>query len=254
VYATLDGHYNDDYRPYVFVSDDYGQTWTSLAESLEETSINRIREHPTDARLLFLAHERGIHFSIDEGRRWMPLSGVAGLPNTPIDDIAIHPRDNALVVGTHGRGIWLLDDAGPLELAAEWSVKKEPLLAPIAPAVALVTHLPQAWFGQGTFFAPNPRYGAAINYVLAAATSTVQVEIRSESGKLVRSLSGTGAPGLNSVRWDLRVVAPDDRRANLNNAPLAPAGKYEVVVRIAGVPHELHGVLTVSADPLATRH
>jgi len=254
VYATLDGHYNDDYRPYVFVSDDYGQTWTSLAESLEETSINRIREHPTDARLLFLAHERGIHFSIDEGRRWMPLSGVAGLPNTPIDDIAIHPRDNALVLGTHGRGIWVLDDAGPLELAAEWSVKKEPLLAPIAPAVALVTHLPQAWFGQGTFFAPNPRYGAAISYVLAAATSTVQVEIRSESGKLVRSLSGTGAPGLNSVRWDLRVVAPDDRRANLNNAPLAPAGKYEVVVRIAGVPHELHGVLTVSADPLATRH
>src|SRR5262249_44009243 len=30
VYATFDGHYDDDYRPYVLVSDDYGQTWRSI--------------------------------------------------------------------------------------------------------------------------------------------------------------------------------------------------------------------------------
>src|SRR4029079_16210009 len=27
VYATFDGHYNDDYRAYAYVSDDYGRTW-----------------------------------------------------------------------------------------------------------------------------------------------------------------------------------------------------------------------------------
>ena len=38
VYATFDGHYNDDYKPYVYVSDDYGQTWRSIAAGLPETS------------------------------------------------------------------------------------------------------------------------------------------------------------------------------------------------------------------------
>jgi photosystem II stability/assembly factor-like uncharacterized protein len=30
VYATFDGHFGDDYRPYVYVSADYGQTWRPL--------------------------------------------------------------------------------------------------------------------------------------------------------------------------------------------------------------------------------
>ena len=29
VYATFDGHFNDDEHTYVFVSDDYGQRWRS---------------------------------------------------------------------------------------------------------------------------------------------------------------------------------------------------------------------------------
>ena len=53
VYATFDGHYNDDYRAYVYVSDDYGQTWRSIASGVPATSVHRIREHPRNARLLF---------------------------------------------------------------------------------------------------------------------------------------------------------------------------------------------------------
>ncbi len=33
-YATFDGHYNDDYKPYVFVSEDFGGSWRSLAAGL----------------------------------------------------------------------------------------------------------------------------------------------------------------------------------------------------------------------------
>ena len=44
--CDLDGHYTDDYKPYVFVSEDSGATWRSLSNGLPETSINRIREHP----------------------------------------------------------------------------------------------------------------------------------------------------------------------------------------------------------------
>src|SRR5207249_619388 len=95
VFATFDGHYGDDYKPYVYVSDDFGESWRSLAAGLPETSINRLREHPRNPHVLVLAHERGVHFSTDDGRTWMPLSLVTNLPTVPTDDLFIHPRDNA---------------------------------------------------------------------------------------------------------------------------------------------------------------
>jgi photosystem II stability/assembly factor-like uncharacterized protein len=110
VYATFDGHYNDDYKPYVYVSNDFGQSWRSLAAGLPETSLNRIREHPHDAHVLILAHSRGVDFSNDDGATWNSLS--TNMPPVPTDDAIIHPRDNALIVGTHGRSIWILDDVG----------------------------------------------------------------------------------------------------------------------------------------------
>src|SRR3954468_13152893 len=64
VYATFDGHYDDDYRAYAYVSDDYGQTWRSITGGLPDASVHKLREHPRAARLLFAAHERGIHVSI----------------------------------------------------------------------------------------------------------------------------------------------------------------------------------------------
>src|SRR6266545_2570524 len=79
VYATFDGHYHDDYRPFAYVSDDFGQTWRAIVSGLPQTSIHRLREHPRTARLLFAGHERGIHFSVDGGLHWSSLN--LNMPN-----------------------------------------------------------------------------------------------------------------------------------------------------------------------------
>ena len=86
----------------------------ALASGLPETSVNRLREHPKNAKVLALAHERGIHASNDGGATWYSLSGT-NMPTVSVDDAVFQERDNALVVGTHGRGIWVLDDVGPVE-------------------------------------------------------------------------------------------------------------------------------------------
>ncbi len=134
VYVTFDGHYNDDYKPYVFVSEDFGATWRSLSAGLPETSVNRIREHPTNPRVLVLAHERGVHVSNDGGATWNSLA--TNMPTVPSDDAIFQERDNALVIGTHGRGIWILDDAGPLEALTADAMKADATLAPDAPRAA----------------------------------------------------------------------------------------------------------------------
>ncbi len=216
VYATFDGHFNDDYKPYVYVSDDYGATWRSLAAGLPETSVNRIREHPSDPRLLVLAHARGLDFSNDGGANWHPLT--TNMPTVPVNDIVFQARDNSLVAATHGRGLWVLDDVGPLETLTATAIAAPATLVPTHAARLMSTHAPQAWYGAGEFFAPNPDWDAAIEYSLRdAAAGQTTITVTDAAGHVIRTLHGPAAAGLDRVDWDLRYEPPVD------SADLQPA-------------------------------
>ncbi|HEY4305062.1 MAG TPA: hypothetical protein VGM82_11375 [Gemmatimonadaceae bacterium] len=220
VYATFDGHYSDDYKPYVFVSDDFGATWKSIANGLPETSVMRIREHPTDSRLLVIGHARGAHFSNDAGATWKSLT--TNLPTVPVNDVQFQERDNALVLATHGRGIWVLDDVGPLESLTAEAMNANATLLPIPRARLMSTHAPQAWYGAGEFFAPNPQWNPTIAYNLRdAANGPATITITDGTGAVIRTLKGPSAKGVNRVVWDLRLQAPTDSAGNL---PAAVAG------------------------------
>ncbi|HEY6213607.1 MAG TPA: hypothetical protein VIW45_15045 [Vicinamibacterales bacterium] len=243
VYATFDGHYTDDDRSYVFVSDDYGQTWRSIASDLPQTSVHKLREHPRNARLLFVGHERGIHFSIDGGGHWSSLA--LNMPRVPVDDLLVHPRENDLVVGTHGRGIWILDNIGAIEALTPESIATDGFLVPPAPARLLTMYNPQAWYGAGQFFAPNPDAGAAIDYYLrdaGAGRAATTIVIRDAAGTPVRTLSGPALRGINRIRWDLRFdppLSPSEGAAATGGGaePLGPtvlAGRYSATVQLPG--------------------
>jgi photosystem II stability/assembly factor-like uncharacterized protein len=285
VYATFDGHFTDEYNPYVFVSDDYGATWRSLAAGLPETSVNRIREHPTDQNVLVIGHSRGVHFSNDGGATWIPLT--TNLPTVPVNDLVFQPRDNALVLGTHGRGLWVLDDVAPLQAFTPAALSAAATLVPIQAARLMSTHSPQAWYGAGEFFAPNPDWNGVIEYHLRdAATAPATITVRDAAGKLVRTLSGAAARGVNRVVWDLRYDPPLDSanqaaaagagrggrggggrggppaavpvgfpaggggRGGAALGPLVMPGRYSVRVAIPGVAAPLTGSIVVAADPL----
>src|SRR5262249_9631882 len=284
VYATFDGHYNDDYKPYVFVSEDFGQTWNSLSTGLPETSINRIREHPKSPRVLVLAHERGVHVSNDGGATWSSLA--TNMPTVPSDDAIFQERDNALVIGTHGRGIWVLDDVGPLETLTADATKADGMLLSVSHARLMSTFTPQAWYGEGEHFSPNPDWAAAITYYLRdAASGQTEVSIVDATGKAVRTLKGPAASGVNRIVWDLRYAPPVDSanapagggrgggggggrggppaavpvgfsaggeggggRGGAPVGPLVLPGTYAVRVAIPGVTKPLAGSVVVEAD------
>jgi hypothetical protein len=269
VYATFDGHYSDDYKPYVFVSDDYGKTWHAIVSGLPSTGVNRIREHPSDSHFLVLAHEKGVHFSTDEGRTWTSLSLVTNFPTAPADDLVIHPRDNALVIGTHGRGIWILDDVGVLQVLTSQNLASEAALAPMGTAHQMITHGVQAWYGAREFFAPNPSFDAGINYYLrSAASGDVTIDISDQYGNKVRTMTGPAAKGMNHAGWNLRADAPGNasaagaagaaggrgagggRGGGGQGGPLVTPGRYVIVIRIPGLSHELRGEVNVEGDPI----
>ena len=164
VYATFDGHERDDYRPYVYRSDDYGNTWEPIVNGLPDGwTVNVLTEHPRNENLLFVGNEVGVFVSLDRGATWAQLKN--NLPTVPVDDIVIHPRDNDLVLGTHGRGIWIMHDITPLEEMSDDVLNADAHLfsAPRATQWRIANW--QEW-NPGIWRVPNPPAGAMIRYYL----------------------------------------------------------------------------------------
>jgi photosystem II stability/assembly factor-like uncharacterized protein len=104
VYATLNAYRNDNFTPYLFVSENYGNTWTSLGSDLPAEPLNVVREDPKNQDILYVGSDNGLYASFNRGKSFMTLGN---LPRVPVHDIAIQKTANEIVIGTHGRGIYI---------------------------------------------------------------------------------------------------------------------------------------------------
>jgi photosystem II stability/assembly factor-like uncharacterized protein len=104
----------DDFKPYVFRTDDYGKTWHLLTDGANGIPPNHFvrvaREDPDRKGLLFAGTEFGMYVSFDDGKHWQSLQ--LNFPVTPVTDLKVHQKD--LVLSTQGRSFWILDDLTPL--------------------------------------------------------------------------------------------------------------------------------------------
>jgi len=203
-YVSFDGHRTDDHKPYIFVTKDLGETWTSVSGNLPEGNVNVIREDPKNRNLLYAGTEYAFFISLNGGREWKPF--MTGLPYVRIDDVMVHPRDNDLILGTHGRSIWVMDDISALQQLSDDSMKTDEQVLDIRPAIAWTNDIQRAILAEGAkhFRGQNPPRGAAISYWFKSAPSAdVRITITDITGREIRSLEGTKEAGLNRVPWDL---------------------------------------------------
>lgn len=125
MYATLSGYRNDDFNAYLYVSENYGTTWTQLGKDLPAEPLNVIKEDPKNENILYVGSDGGLYVSFDRGQSFMMWN--AGLPKSiPVHDIAIQERENEIVLGTHGRSIYIakLEDVQGLQKDKDWLKKK----------------------------------------------------------------------------------------------------------------------------------
>ena len=110
------GYKLNDFTPYVFRTNDYGETWTSIIDGVPGNTFARsIREDPDREGLLYLGTENGMFISFNDGVSWQPFQ--LNLPQVPITDLRIRQQD--LVVATQGRSLWILDDLTPLHQVSQ---------------------------------------------------------------------------------------------------------------------------------------
>jgi photosystem II stability/assembly factor-like uncharacterized protein len=104
VYVTLNGYRFDDFTSYVYMSDDFGQTWKNIGKSIPTAAVNVIKEDTANENLLYLGTDNGLYVSFNNGNSWQTFS--KNLPNVAVHDLVIQPTAKHLIVATHGRSLY----------------------------------------------------------------------------------------------------------------------------------------------------
>ncbi len=100
-----------DFRPYLYKTKDYGQTWEKITDGIAEEHFTRVvRADPKREGLLYCGTESGMYISFDDGASWQPFQ--LNLPIVPITDLAV--KNDNLIAATQGRSLWIIDDLTPL--------------------------------------------------------------------------------------------------------------------------------------------
>ena len=200
-YLAVDNHENDDHKPYIYITRDFGKTWRNAVDGLPDNAFVRVvREDPAREGLLYAGTEIGLFISFDGGAHWQNFN--LNLPLTPIHDLAL--KENDLIAATHGRGFWVLDDLTPIHQM--WSAD---------PAKARLFEPRDAyrvnWGGGGgggrrrgtgggpTAMGQNAPSGILANYFVPAKTEGVKFELVDADGTVAARAEVTGEPGMNRV-------------------------------------------------------
>jgi photosystem II stability/assembly factor-like uncharacterized protein len=227
VYVSLTGYREDDFATYLYGSQDYGQTWTSLSAGLPAEQFNVIREDPTNPDILYAGSDQGgVYVSPDKGSRWMSL--CADLPTVAVHDIAVHPRDRELVIATHGRSFFKLDLIPVQEFSTEVELKS-PHLFPIRPA-----RLPRSRDYGGDWAFETGR--TPVMYYYLTGDQTVNFRIFDKNDTEVKSWSEDGKKGINTTTWDLTPQEQRNRKGVYEPAlRLVRPGLYRIEIQVGEV-------------------
>ncbi len=276
-FVVFDDHKRSNTETYVYRTDDFGQSWTSLVDADDPVRgyAHCIVQDPVDPELLFLGAEFGLFASVDGGQSW--LSWDHGLPSVGVRDLIVHDRDHDLVVGTHGRAAYVLDDVRPLrELGGSLAETPLHLFEPPPAQQYRIGQPSSARFpGAGEFRGTNRPYGALLSVwvgddrlPLADDESSeddeptdaepvpdqFEVTVEDTSGQTIRQFEVPAHRGINRFVWNLR--SDGVRGPSLSTPPPdapSPSGP-EVVpgtyrVRIALGDEVVEGEVEVRPDP-----
>ncbi|MEO1727084.1 MAG: glycosyl hydrolase [Bacteroidota bacterium] len=253
-YVSLNGYRFDNFTPLVFVTEDYGQSWTQLGAmgtegGLPNEPVNVVMEDRENADLLYVGTDHGLYVSLDRGQSFMALMATgtdAAMPNAPVHDLAYHHAAHDLVVGTHGRSIYRASVAHLQQLTADVRSKPVHLFA-----ADDIRHS-GAWGRRGWRWndVTTPDLDL-VAWLQAEGIATLEVTREDSTGTVetVRTVDLDSVLGLNVFTYDLTAdfaLAEDHEAADDERFYLTP-GTYTLTLRQNGA--SASQTLTVTPGP-----
>ncbi len=243
LYVAATMYKSGDFKPYIYYTKDYGQTWKKIVNGIGAEDFTRVvRADPKREGLLYAGTENGMYISFNNGSNWQPFQ--LNLPIVPITDLTI--KFNTLIASTQGRSLWIIDDLGPIhQLDSKLANKKFHLFDPAES------------FRIDGFQSKNPKNagknhpgGVSLYYYLKEKTDSTKVELSFYDSRdsLIKSFATNGKDeigklevdaGSNLFNWNLRY--PGAKRFDgmilwwaSMAGPKAMPGDYKAVMKVDG--------------------
>ncbi len=227
---------DNDRSPYVWKTEDYGQSWTKIVNGIPgDDFVRAVREDPARPGLLYAASERTVYVSWNDGADWQTLT--LNLPNVQVSDLVV--EENDLVIATHGRSFWVMNNIGPLrQLTEQVAAAEVHLFDPVDPVRGV-----------------DP--AVQVFYNLSESPDSLTIEFLDAAGEVIQTYTATGEDrpepeqpefggffggpeprpsrraGSNSFRWNMRYPGYTDFEGRIfwaagNFGPAAVPGRYQV--------------------------
>mgnify|MGYP006084503193 FL=1 len=215
VYLTFNGYRSDDFKSYVYVSNDYGKTWVSIIMGLPDSPVNIIYEDPKKSNILYLGNDIGTYISLNNGKNWEAFQN--GLTTAAVHDLVVQSEANDLIIGTHGRSIFKSN----IELVQ--SLTPEILDKPIHLFEIKPLKFSKRWGSRRAVWSDTykPSFRFAIWSKLAGKSL---VSIRSNKGILFYEKEVILDIGFNEVEYNLSI--DKEVKSKNNNSHLGDDGTY----------------------------
>ncbi len=262
-YVNIDRHRSGDFKPYLFVTHDFGKHWASIVNNLpQDQYVRTVRQDLHDPRVVYAGTEAGLWISFDDGGNWHDFRN--GMPTVSVRDIRIQPKWDDLMIATHGRSLYIMDDIRALRMLPNGQGR--PFV--LAPRVSYQYNLHSDDEGiYNDYSGDNPPYGSIITYYLPQEMKPApEIQILDAHMHAIRTIKGThkvhgkdvsyasNKVGINRYVWDYQIDGPvkwygaaKPSYQGPDEGPGVPPGRYYVRMAVAGRTYTLP--FTVKADP-----
>jgi len=230
VYLTLNGYRVDDFNSYAYLSNDYGETWSSIINGLPDSPINVIYEDPKKSNILYLGNDIGTYISINNGKKWEAFQD--GLTTAAVHDLVVQSEANDLIVGTHGRSIFKTD----IELIQ--SITPEILDKSIHLFEIKSIKFSKRWGSRRAVWLDT--FKPSLTFAIwSKSAGKSLVSIRSKKGTLVYEKEISLDIGFNEIEYNLLIEREvksknDDFYLGDDGTYYLSVGKYSLVIKKQG--------------------
>ena len=214
IYASLNGYRWDNFSPYLYKSENYGKTWTSLSSNLPDSPINVVIEDNINQNILYVGNDHGVYVSLDSGINWEPFS--SGLTSAAVHDLVIQKDENHLLVGTHGRSIYLAEIEKIQELSDE-ILKSSLYIYPLKS----IRKLP-SWGVKRSIWSESNNPNLELT-IFSSSKKDYQLSIIDSEGSTIYNVSDKLDRGFNFIDYNLK-------HNQNNNDDFLDKGSYKVLI------------------------
>ena len=232
VYATLNGYRFDDFTSYVYMSEDYGETWTTINSNIPNAPVNVIREDHVNKDILYLGTDNGAFVSFNNGEMWEAFS--KNLPAVAVHDMVLQEASNDLLLGTHGRSIYKTN-VEPLQKMNTGLMNEAVTLFNIN-KIRASSRWGNSWSKWMKPYEPSTQIKFFAN---TAGKKTI--EIRSDKNTVLKTIVANADLGFNYVDYDLSItekgrkkLLKENTKIDINKAKnnkyYLPKGEYLIYI------------------------